>query len=90
MANEPIRREFDEYGTKGGSLPGVLTSATFAKPKARPGDAEGDARVMALFFENMPLAVWLNIMKTYRQQDFERRLVSDPEFFEAVRDRLGE
>ena len=109
MENEPIRREFTSYGTKGGSLAGVLTEATYAVPR----DAASGG-VAALFFEELPLMVWLTLAQAeVRQevagtedgrlsvtagtsaqapsilhQDFLRRLLTDPEFFESVRRRL--
>ena len=109
MENEPIRREFTSYGTKGGSLAGVLTEATYAVPRdAAPGG------VAALLFEELPIMVWLTLAQAeVRQevagtedgrlsvtagtsaqapsilhQDFLRRLLTDPEFFESVRRRL--
>ncbi len=109
MENEPIRREFTSYGTKGGSLAGVLTEATYAVPRdTAPGG------VAALLFEELPIMVWLTLAQAeVRQevagtedgrlsvtagtsaqapsilhQDFLRRLLTDPEFFESVRRRL--
>ncbi|MGH8103757.1 MAG: hypothetical protein ACREJQ_04465, partial [bacterium] len=69
---------------KGGSLPGIATSAIYAKPK------DGKARAIALFFENLPLAVWLHFMQSYVHQEFERSLMTDDAFFEVVRKRLME
>lgn len=83
MENERIRREFTAFGTKGGALPGVLTEATYAAP--RDGAPTG---VAALFFDELPLAVWLTLIDSYLHQDLLRRLLSDPEFFEDVRQRL--
>ena len=83
MANEPIAREFAAYGTKGGSLPGVLTEATYAVPRNHASGA-----VAALFLNELPLAVWLTLQDSYLHQDFLRRLLADAEFFETVRQRL--
>lgn len=64
MENEPIRREFTSYGTKGGSLAGVLTEATYAVPRdPAPGG------VAALFFEELPLMVWLRLAQAELRQE---------------------
>lgn len=83
MENERIRREFTAFGTKGGALPGVLTEATYAAP----GDG-APAGVAALFFDELPLAVWFTLIDSYLHQDLLRQLLSDPDFFEDVRQRL--
>ena len=64
MENEPVRREFASYGTKGGSLAGVLTEAAYAQPR----DDESGA-VAALFFEELPFAVWLTLIQGQVRQD---------------------
>ena len=67
MENEPIRREFTAYGTKGGSLAGVLTEATYAVPR----DAASGG-VAVLFFEELPLAVWLTLIEGQVRQNLVR------------------
>ena len=67
MENEPIRREFTAYGTKGGSLAGVLTEATYAVPR----DAASGG-VAVLFFEELPLAVWLTLTEGQVRQNLVR------------------
>ena len=64
MENEPIRREFTSFGTKGGSLAGVLTEATYVVPR----DAASGG-VAALFFEELPLAVWLRLAQAEVRQE---------------------
>ena len=64
MENEPIRREFTSFGTKGGSLAGVLTEATYAVSR----DAASGG-VAVLFFEELPLAVWLRLAQAEVRQD---------------------
>lgn len=84
MKNEPVCEKFDSLAAKGGSLAGILTEAMYAKPKnAQKG------LVMALFFENIPTGVWLQLMQTYAQQEFELKLLTDKQFFETVRQRLS-
>ena len=84
MSRERVRAEFTVLGTKGGSLPGIVTSAYYAKPAK-----DGAARVLALFLQNVPPRVSLRLQKSYVHQDFERRLLSDDAFVEKVRARLG-
>ena len=84
MENERIRSEFTAFGTKGGGLPGVLTEATYAAPRHA-----GPSGVVALFFDKLPLAVWFMLIDSYLHQDFLRQLLSDPDFFEDVRQRLS-
>ena len=57
MENEAIGREFSAYGTKSGALAGVLTEVSYAVPR----DATGG--VAALFFDELPLAVWFTLAK---------------------------
>ena len=83
MENDLIRREFTAFGTKGGSLSGVLTEVTYAVPR----DAVAGG-VAALFLDRLPPAVWFILAESYLHQDFLRRLLSDPRFFEGVRRRL--
>jgi D-alanyl-D-alanine carboxypeptidase len=79
-----MRERFDQLGTKGGSVPGILTSATFALPHG-----QSTPRVLALFFERMPIAVWLELNQNFVHQQFELKLLSDDAFFEKVRERLA-
>jgi D-alanyl-D-alanine carboxypeptidase len=84
MKNAPIRAEFDHLGTKGGSLPGVLTAAYYAMPKS-----DGKPRVLALFIRNVPFRAWLELAQSFAQQDLERKLLSDDAWVDEVRQRLA-
>jgi hypothetical protein len=77
------RARFDAFGTKGGSLFGLVTEASYLQPKGKPAVA------VALFFRGLPGAVWQTFMKTYLQQAFIVRLAEDPAFFQAVRRQLS-
>lgn len=83
MEFEGNRKTFKVLATKGGSLPGVLTSASYAETHA------GQRRVVALFLHDLPFATWLTISTSYRQQDLERMLLESPDAFERLRPRLG-
>ncbi len=74
MTRPAVNGRFERFGTKGGSLPGVLTAAYFAEPKG------GEPRVLALFFRDVPFALWAQLLRRYTQQDVERRLLEEPEF----------
>lgn len=83
------RGRFDQLATKGGTLPGIFTSAYLGDAK---GGAEGDPppTVLALFVEGLPADVWGGWLQSYAHQAFEARLLEDPAFLELVRERLGE
>lgn len=87
MRSSEVRRGFEAFGAKGGSLPGVLTGATFAVPKA--GDFAGRPRVAVLFMRNMPLSAWTRLsLETLAQQEFERMLCTDRSFAGRVGQEL--
>lgn len=85
MQMEHIRASFEALGTKGGSLPGVLTSAYYAKSKG-----DGPHRVLALFFQDVPTAAWLSMLGSFVQQRFEMKVLEDDGFFQKVKERLSE
>lgn len=78
------RRDFEVLATKGGSLPGVLTSASYAKTRAGPG------RVVALFLHDVPFATWIGLNQSAAQQALERELLSSPDALERLRPSLGD
>ncbi|NWF60327.1 MAG: serine hydrolase [Fischerella sp.] len=78
------QQELDAFGAKGGSLAGIVTEAWYVKPKNAK-----NARVFALFLENLPAAVWLHMMQNYIQQEFGYQLLVDEKFFDLVRQRLS-
>lgn len=75
---------FFRTGTKGGSLPGVLTSAWYAQPKEG-----GPVRVIALLLEDVPMPLWAKLMKRFTQQELEIKALQDPAFAEALVHRLS-
>lgn len=76
------QRDFEVLATKGGSLPGVLTSATWATTK------NGQRRVVALFLHDLPFSTWLGLSKSYAQQALERELLFSPDALQRLRPRL--
>jgi hypothetical protein len=83
LQNPELKEQFDSVGTKPGSLPGLLTSAYYARPKG-----QNKLRVLALFLDELPIAVWLQLMQKFLHQRFELRVLSDDAFFEQVKQRL--
>lgn len=79
---ETNRRDFRVLATKGGSLPGVLTSASYAETK------DGRRRVVALFLHDLPFASWLRLTQSFTQQKLERTLLLDDGAFERLRPKL--
>lgn len=85
LQNPELKEQFESVGTKPGSLPGLLTSAYYATPKGKD-----KVRVLALFLDQLPIAVWLQLMQKFLHQRFELRLLSDDAFFEQVKQRLAQ
>jgi D-alanyl-D-alanine carboxypeptidase len=84
MANTSVHNDFEILGSNGGSLPGILTAAYYAKPKGgKP------PRVLALFMQHIPMAAWTAMRKSFVHQEFERRLLVDDAFVAKVRERLA-
>jgi hypothetical protein len=83
MEFESNQRDFVVRATKGGSLAGVLTSASFAETKS------GQRRVVALFLHDLPFATWVGLSKSFAQQQLERELLSSPDALQRLRPRLA-
>ncbi len=66
MEQEWNQKAFHQFGTKGGSVPGVFTEAIYLAPKA--GDHPGELRVGALFLNRLSGSAWLSLGQTYMQQ----------------------
>ena len=85
LQNPELAQQFESLGTKGGSLPGLLTSAYYAKVKGRER-----TRVLTLFFERLPIAVWLQLMQSFVHQKLELRLLADDAFLSQLKQRLAQ
>jgi D-alanyl-D-alanine carboxypeptidase len=79
------QQQLDTFGAKNGSLAGIITEAWYLKPKSAK-----NARVAALFFENVPPGAWFNLLQNYIQQEFLYKLLTDEDFFNLVREKLFE
>ncbi len=77
---------YEALGTKGGSLLGINTEATYYIPKN--GEFSEQPRIVVLFMRDMPFGAWLRLSQTFAQQDFQRRLATSPEFVQHVQSNL--
>jgi D-alanyl-D-alanine carboxypeptidase len=77
--------ELRRLGTKGGSLPGLVTEASYYVPSAPPERTF----VAALFFRELPPDVERDLLESFAHQHFMRRLALDPAFRASVRARLA-
>jgi D-alanyl-D-alanine carboxypeptidase len=80
------REAFTAFGTKGGSLPGVLTEATFVVPSH--GDFAGQPRISALLLRNLPDDAYQQLRETFFQQELVLRIGTDRSFAEEAKRRL--
>ena len=85
LKNPELQGKFDSVATKPGSLPSVLTSVYFARPKGHE-----KTRVLVLFLDHLPIAVWLQLMQKFLHERFELQLLGDDAFFEQVKQRLSQ
>ena len=58
---------FKTFGTKGGSLPGILTEALYLVPKT--GDFAGEARVAVLFLNRLSEPSFSDLSESFAQQE---------------------
>lgn len=78
-----LARRFDRYLTKGGSLPGVITEASYVRPTG------GSGTVVALFLRELPPDVEQTLRSTFAHQKLIVRLATDPAFLQRARRALG-
>ncbi|MFO7538904.1 MAG: serine hydrolase, partial [Chloroflexota bacterium] len=82
MAFPGNQAAFHALGTKGGSLAGLLTEATYYIPSS--GQFGEQPRVVVLFMREMPFAAWLRLSQTFTQQQFALEIATNPEFGQQV------
>ena len=76
------RSRFERFGTKGGSLPGVVTEASFFRPIG------GRPLAVALFLRCVPRGLQDELLTSYAHQSFMQRLADDPAFLARARSAL--
>ena len=76
---------FQRIGAQAGSFPGLVSFVGFAQ---RPGSSR--TRVVALFMDDLPIAVFYHLMQTGIDRGFVVQLLGDEAFVEQARQRLIE
>jgi hypothetical protein len=66
-------RLYDRFGTKGGTLPGVITEASYLELR------DGPAVSLALFLRNLPESVQGQLLQTYAHQELIQALAEQPD-----------
>ena len=84
----PLHNKDDElafrlWGTKGGSLPGVLTSVHFAE------SLKGNKRIVALFLHDLPISAWAALTKSFAHQMVELEILNAVDLPALIETRLG-
>ncbi|MBX3681423.1 MAG: serine hydrolase [Thauera sp.] len=74
---------FRQWGAKGGSLPGTLSSAQFAETTS------GRRRVVALFLHDLPLSRWKELSTSFAQQFVELEILNADNPRALVMARIG-
>lgn len=74
--------QFAQLGTKGGSVPGVLTEATYLV--AMEGDHAGEIRVGALFLNRLSGSAWLSLQESFVQQGLLVSMLTDDDTVDRV------
>lgn len=82
MALPANQLRFTAMGTKGGSLPGVITEASYFVP------TEQEPVAVALFLRNLPPRVEQSLGRSYLHQKFMASLAGDHAFLEKARAKL--
>ncbi|HMB92150.1 MAG TPA: hypothetical protein VKP65_14960 [Rhodothermales bacterium] len=75
---------FQRIGSQAGSFPGLISFVGFAQ---RAGSSR--TRVVALFMDDLPIAVFYHLMQTGIDRGFVVQLLGDDAYVEQVRQRLS-
>lgn len=82
----PHENFFRSWGTKGGSLAGMLTEANYFVPST--GTFAGKPRVSVLFVRRIESAPWEQLLTGGGFSFFDARLARDPDFVRLARETL--
>ena len=88
MDNAPISADYADFGTKGGSLAGILTEASYSVP--RRGEFADETRVVVLFMNDIPGTPFGIMAQSFAGQDLQRELMTDPGMVERASAALGQ
>jgi hypothetical protein len=83
LHNKDDELAFRLWGTKGGSLPGVLTSVHFAE------SLKGNKRIVALFLHDLPISAWAALTKSFAHQMVELEILNAVDLPALIETRLG-
>ena len=87
MENEGMSSAFTTFATKGGSLPSVLTSA-YVIDRVPAEGTDHPPTALSLLIEGLSEEIWLDWLTTFKHQEFELRLMTDPAFRYVALERL--
>jgi Beta-lactamase enzyme family len=85
LESPATRSDFEVFATKRGSLPGMSAAVCYARSK---GGAR--VKVLALFFQKLPLAVWLQLSESVLQQRLVQTMLQDEDFFVRAKQCITE
>ena len=77
---------FQTFGAKGGSLPGIVTEASYLIPKE--GDFAGEPRVAVLFLNRLSEAASGGLAESFAQQTVMLQLATDRTAVERFADMM--
>jgi len=83
VATDSVQATATTIASKAGALPGLVSFVGYV----RRGQGH-PPRVMALFMEDLPIAVFYHLMQTGLDRGFQLQLLTDEAFFQAARARL--
>jgi len=85
LESPATRSDFEVLATKRGTLPGMSATVCYARSK---GGAR--VKVLALFLQKLPLAVWLQLSESVLQQRLVQTLLRDDETFARAKQCIAE
>lgn len=86
----PIERDsldapIEALGTHVGAMPGIISFVGYIRYSTdRP------PRVVSLFLEGLPIGLFYHVVQTSLDKGFQLRLLTDPDFFRRVQERLSQ
>lgn len=84
IEKDSLGASVEAIGTKVGAMPGVISFVGYIRySNERP------PRVAALLLEGLPIGLFYHLLQTGLDKGFQFRLLSDPDFFEAVEKQLA-
>ncbi|MFB6249118.1 MAG: serine hydrolase [Salinibacter sp.] len=85
LPSESAETSIRALGTHGGAVPGIISLVGYTR-----FEGEKAPRVCAFFLEGLPIGLFYHLVQTSLDKGFLLRVLSDPNFYQRVRTRLGE